>query len=691
MINYEIKSQLAKLLATEDLVVENRNVPTACFDVERRILTLPMWQRASNTVYDMLVGHEVGHALFTPNDWSYEDRVPRDIVNVTEDARIEKLMKRKYAGLGKTFFRGYQELSDQDFFELQGQDLSKMNLADRVNLHFKLGNYIDIPFNDEEQEFVKMTGDAETFADAVLAAEAIYGYCKSQQPEQPQQQEDVEDLTEGSGESEEQENQQDDTQQHSEGEGVTQKQEKPSDGGDDDGEEENNVNPFEVTTDKTFEDGVESLTSDNPSDGPDYYEVPKLDLHQVINSNSEVHQILSEYHNTYTGSEFDHVDSKYLEFKKSAQREVNYLVKEFEMKKSADAYSRASTARTGVLDCSKLHTYKYNEDLFKKVSVVPDGKNHGLIFILDWSGSMADCIEDTIKQLYNLIWFCSKVQIPFEVYAFTNSFTRRSYNRETHQYHNVPEGNKFVVDGDFSLMNLLTSKVNKKNLEIQMKSIYRLIYGFRHYVGYNYPNELSLSGTPLNESIVSLYSILPKFKKDNGLQKVQVVILTDGEAHQLGHFKTYVDHFNGEERFGPRQCSGNGYLRNRKTGHTYKIGYEYWKFTDVLLKDLKQIHPDTNFIGIRLLPPREFGQFLRRYNIYDETTHKKARKDKSFNIKTSAYDSFFAMIQSSLSTDSSFKVEDDATKAKIKSAFVKSLKAKSLNKKVLSQFMDLVC
>ena len=168
--------------------------------------------------------------------------------------------------------------------------------------------------------------------------------------------------------------------------------------------------------------------------------------------------------------------------------------------------SRASTARTGVLDCSKLHTYKYNEDLFKKVSVVPDGKNHGLIFILDWSGSMADCIEDTIKQLYNLIWFCSKVQIPFEVYAFTNSFTRRSYNRETHQYHNVPEGNKFVVDGDFSLMNLLTSKVNKKNLEIQMKSIYRLIYGFRHYVGYNYPNELSLSGTPLNESIVSLYS-----------------------------------------------------------------------------------------------------------------------------------------------------------------------------------------
>ena len=73
-INYEIKSQLAKLLATEDLVVEHKNVATAQFNVEHRVLTLPMWKRASNSVYDMLVGHEVGHALFTPNDWSLSVR-----------------------------------------------------------------------------------------------------------------------------------------------------------------------------------------------------------------------------------------------------------------------------------------------------------------------------------------------------------------------------------------------------------------------------------------------------------------------------------------------------------------------------------------------------------------------------------------------------------------------------------------
>ena len=118
MINYEIKSQLAKLLATEDLVVENRAVETAQFNVETRVLTLPMWKLASEDVYNMLVGHEVGHALFTPNDWSWEDRIPQQFVNVTEDARIEKLMKRRYPGLSKDFYTGYKELAEDDFFAI---------------------------------------------------------------------------------------------------------------------------------------------------------------------------------------------------------------------------------------------------------------------------------------------------------------------------------------------------------------------------------------------------------------------------------------------------------------------------------------------------------------------------------------------------------------------------------------------
>ena len=147
MQNQEVKGNLAKLLATENLIVEHRVVETASFDVDRRVLLLPIWD-VSNTVYNMLVGHEVGHALFTPNtDWG-DLPVPKSYINITEDARIEKLMKRKFPGLAKDFFKGYSQLNDQDFFGIGDTEIEKLNLIDRVNLHYKVGSYAIIPFTD---------------------------------------------------------------------------------------------------------------------------------------------------------------------------------------------------------------------------------------------------------------------------------------------------------------------------------------------------------------------------------------------------------------------------------------------------------------------------------------------------------------------------------------------------------------
>ena len=65
-------------------------------------------------------------------------------------------------------------------------------------------------------------------------------------------------------------------------------------------------------------------------------------------------------------------------------------------------------------------------------------------------------------------------------------------------------------------------------------------------------------------------------------------------------------------------------------------------------------------------------------------------KNKSFTIKNSGYDAYFALSSSALSQDAEFDVDDSATKAQIKRAFVKSLKTKKLNKKVLGEFISLV-
>jgi chemotaxis protein histidine kinase CheA len=430
-VSHEIKSQLAKLLATEDLVVEHRKVETAQFNVHTRVLTLPLWEKASNVVYDLLVGHEVGHALFTPDeDWNKSVNIPMQYVNIVEDARIEKLMKRKYMGLAKTFFNGYRELSDKDFFSLEGEDISKMTLADKANLFFKIGNYVDIPIQDgEEKEIIDAISDVETFADVLTVSEILYKYCKKKAEE-----EKIANIETPS--QDDQKNESQEPQQQESPEGTKEESEENSDEQQEskEGTNQNDLNSElssessepEVRTVDNLEEKLKELISKYGEDNV-YAEVPQVNLDTVIAKNEDIHELANNHFNRHQRiidqyrkdrnlaleNIFSNVDLEYRKFKSSAQKEVNYLVKEFECRKSADAYARASTARTGVLDTTKLHTYKYNEDLFRKVTVIPDGKNHGLIFVLYWSGSMSSIMEDTCKQLFNLIWFCKKSSIPF--------------------------------------------------------------------------------------------------------------------------------------------------------------------------------------------------------------------------------------------------------------------------------------
>lgn len=185
----------------------------------------------------------------------------------------------------------------------------------------------------------------------------------------------------------------------------------------------------EIKTMEAMNNAIQNLVDMNGNENH-YLEIPKLNLDTVIIKNEKIHNyILDHWKNNFciNSNSFVSSDNEYLKFKNNSKKEVSYLVKEFECKKSADQYARSTTAKTGVLNTSKLHTYKFNEDLFKKISVIPDGKNHGLIFILDWSGSMSNVLIDTLKQMYNILWFCQKVNIPFEVYAFTEEWNDRPY------------------------------------------------------------------------------------------------------------------------------------------------------------------------------------------------------------------------------------------------------------------------
>ena len=714
-IQQEIKSQLAKLLATEDLIVEHKQVETASFNVETRVLVLPLWEKASSEVYDMLVAHEVGHALFTPcEDWlDRYPEIPPSFVNVVEDARIEKLMKRKYAGLPKTFFTGYKELQGMDFFKLSDIDVNEMGIADRLNLYFKIGNFIDIDFNEEEKTFVSMVKSAETFDDVLEYSKVIWEYAKEELEQKKKEQQEIEEMKakvemeDGDGDNEKE--YQTTTQgtegdsQKSDVEGEDELEDEDDDDGldyDDQAYSKGGITLGDEPKAETVENLEESLKDLVNEAGREtlYVEKPNdLDLDKVIIPNWFIHKNIDFEWRENTASDFFNADKEFDEFRVSARKEVNYLVKEFEMKKSASAYARAATSRTGMLDMSKLHTYQYCEDIFKKVTVLPDGKNHGLVFILDWSGSMSYIMKDTIKQLYNLIWFCRKVQIPFDVYAFTNCYP----------YHNTDEArytaknNVVCVEESFSLMNLFTSNVNVRTLDHQMRNIYRMATRFGYYSvswddrdRFQVPIGMGLSGTPLDESLMCLHQIIPQFKKDNKVEKVQCVVLTDGEAYTPSYHHEVQRHWEDKPYMGRAAIWSGTFLRDRKLGKTYRVKDSTYGFTEVLLENLKDTFPTVNFIGIRLLPSRDAGSFIRRYHGWTDDEYNKImkgwKKNRSVSIKSSAYDTYFGLSTTALASDDEFEVKEDATKAEIKRAFGKSLKGKKMNKKILSEFIELV-
>ena len=698
MANLETKGNLARLLAQENLVVEHRQTNTASFNVEDRVLILPLWEEASETVYDLLVGHEVGHALYTPNDFLIDD-VPKDIVNVVEDARIEKLIKRRYPGLARDFFEGYKELNEKDFFRIEGQDLSKFNLIDRINLHYKAGAATFVPFDDDEKEFISLIDKVETFADVKVICQELYDFVKGTQKVESEDtrfeqifgdslteevKEVVKDLfdnlRDGEGgvfELADEEKGEDTTSRHPGG---------PTIGG-------TEYDPdFKSETQEALDENIKSLV--NPSSyagNHDYVEVGKTHLDKVIAPFDKLHGYLEQWSEEIGLGMFRVVDESFKEFKQSARSEVNYLVKEFEMKKSADVYSRALQSKTGVLDDRKLYSYKYTEDIFKRITVLPEGKNHGMIFILDWSGSMGNVIESTVKQLISLCWFCKKVGIPFEVYAFTYEWHPSFIDTELEWNQGekgIDDNGKLCVHSRFSLLNFVSSSAKSKDFEKSLLNLYRLAAanGSNFGSSYQIPVGTGLSGTPLDDTILALHDIIPLFNKKTKSQKTTVCILTDGESAQSSYrspsstyrFKRYVDIHT--------------VLRDRKLGKTYRMGY--WDSTStVMLRHLNDKFPDVNLIGFRIASG---GDFSTAYHAYHNTrwtpdnVKKKWGKDKCWEFNNCGYDSLYYIANSNMEASTEVDVEDGASKAEITRKFKKMLQSKKTNKKIMSSFASVV-
>ena len=733
-------STLAKLIAEEDISVVHKKVPTAAFDVKRRELILPQWKEMPKTIQDLMTLHEAAHALWTSLgmlEKMRERKIEKSFVNVIEDARIEKMIQNKYAGSRKTFRLGYAQLIARDFFKTQGKNLNLLSLIDRINLHFK--KTPDIQFTPEEQVWVNRVAACNTEDDVLNTAEELYKWMQenpeSQEQEQPQSQSDelMEDYCDewGMESSDETESSDEETEVTEGAEGETEETKES----DEDGEEPENqktVNaggagkldtPITATTDDaSSESAKEMLDNESPDIG--YYQVPKTNLKNIIVSSDEIVKELDQYWSEQSPEAYDKSKTWYqndlTKLKLESKKTISYMVKEFEMKKAADQYARASTSKTGKLDLSKVHTYKYNDDLFAKVTTLPGATSHGMVIFLDWSGSMYCNLEGTVKQLYNLVWFCQRVKIPFEVYAFSDYYTRAGQENVGIDYYQKPKVNDLSLDR-LQLLNFLSSNMSTNEFNEAILKLHTLVGSVTHRCRYSRrnggrpylpnPRNFDLYGTPLDTAIIAAMDVLPKFKSETGVQKVNTIFLTDGESQRLDGFVEIPTEDDDEREY------KQGYISPRddmivtdpvtgaKLRTTLRCAYhrsDYaivaQKTTAFYLSLLKQRVPNMNLVGFFIAGSGRNGTVPKRVleeKFGVDCDFKKIRKElKKNNVavcKSAGYDEYYILPSMDIDLENKgIEVEVGASKSALKSAFKKNATSKTVNRPLLNKFIGMV-
>jgi hypothetical protein len=450
----------------------------------------------------------------------------------------------------------------------------------------------------------------------------------------------------------------------------------------------------------------------------EYVTVPKANLDEIMLPHKELYRLTREHYSSekVTRNEdcqdsFEKAKSMVKEFKSKNSNTVDYLVKEFEMRKRADEYKRTSISKTGLLDMSSIHSYKYNDNLFKKVATIASGKNHGLVLFIDWSGSMHSNMAGTIDQLLNLVLFCKKVNIPFEVYAFTD----RSISKTGTEVDNIYDQQKaekvfFKKEGHIcsssklTLMNLFSNTMSTSELNYAMQTMMMLKFKYDYNYVYNYryqmtqiPRFFELGGTPLDATIIAALEVIPEFQKKNRVQIVNAVFLTDGDSHMNSNYwKSDTDGDLKTEYFSTSKTSTFYVDPITKKNYTNK-GYSRGHSTSVLYNVLKD-RLGVNILGFYLIGKR-FNHLSRDISYGTKGAPdphelmRMWRKEKSYVASNYlGYDKLYYIKdgQDLNVENEEFVVKEDASKSQLTKAFKNFNKRKLTNRIVLKSFAEMV-
>tara|TARA_B100000575_G_scaffold250169_1_gene216932 strand:+ start:1494 stop:3689 length:2196 start_codon:yes stop_codon:yes gene_type:complete len=721
------KSTLAKLMARENITVQYGNYQTAWFDIKNRVLGLPMWKDMGKDVSDLLIGHEVGHALFTPYEGWHDspeklEGCPRSYINVIEDARIERHIKEAYVGLVGPMSRGYKKLFDDGFFgDTDSLEWGNVKLIDKINLHAKVGNLLDVPFTDEEQVYMDRAMKTVTFEDVTDLVRDILAYTKENQEEllnpPPSPQGDLPDDNEEEQQGDDQPQMGHDDMEKSDEEEAQGKSKNKGDNtntpSDQEEEEAESAAPTQEDVSETDEvfrrkehtlvDRLESgnqilIGNEFRKEVADKIVTPYAVLAKERKAIMEKYMdALQNYNDSdyYVDKSLDELRYDFKSYIKKVKKDVNFAVKEFEMRKAGYRYTRATVAKTGSIDVNRLWSYKTNEDIFNRVTKLADAKNHGMFMLIDFSGSMNDIMGDVLSQLIHLVVFCKTVNIPFDVYGFTNQNNKLGMVYGSDDYETIYARDSEVNHSGLSLPQLISSTLKKSDYDEALEHLYlrmelckdRYTYRERYIMS---PNE-GYGSTPLNEALVHSHKMIDAFKRNNNVDNMNLVVISDGDANGLSVCNdTRLDNKVQVESYAGAIINIMG--QNVRMKDTRRRG------TESLLNSIEKRFGVTT-IGFFLADNGHNFKWKIRdcdtaLEYYDNEGMKKYNKEyaknKCITFKdTLGYNELYIVKswKHSLSTDVvDFEPDVEATKGQITSQFKKFSKSKKLNKTLLTNF-----
>ena len=742
---FDSKSILAKCLAEENITIIHKKINTAYFDLDTRTITLPFWKEMDGDLYDLLMGHEVGHALYTPkkgwHDAVSENKALKSYLNVCEDARIERKQKERFPGLRRPFANAYKKLHEQDFFGLNALEVNDLLLIDRINIYFKLGAHVFVSFNEEELAFVERLKVADTWEDVEDIARELYEKALKDEQENPNQNksklmsgldeidDDAEELDfhdddeydQESHDSDDEENDEDLDQNQSNSESQQSNEYDDDEEIEEDGEnteeefeenEDSRDNSVESITDKAQRMNEENLV--DSSSGQVYViNTPKYD-NSLVPHNKVYDKITSHINNLKENIVKDYPDDKktieflnsgkqlYIEFLHRSKPVINYMIKEFEMRKNAKQLSRAKTSKSGKIDPRKLSRYKLDNDIFQKIMSVPGGQNHGLVIFIDLSGSMSGIIANIFEQAILLASFCKKINIPFDVYGFSDRIaSAREFGLETNHIFNKKVNDMNLFSDGFHHKQYLSSTMTSNEYRDSVANMLYLgaAYSKRSIHSLVPPTE-ALHGTPLNESIIASIDIVSDFKKVNKLDLVNTIYLTDGQG---SHCDSFVFSETGEIM--PILKNDGCYIQHEQTKTKVRVfsarkdsSQDYF-ITMRALVDLAQKVTGAKYTGYLISRKKQIAEYVLPYEFsyvdyyvsaeQRKTLNKKIEKQGFYSSNQFGFSQYFFVLDSNINIEEQkIDVEVGAKKSQIAKAFAKSLNSRRIQRMFLNEFVQ---